>query len=51
MNLLNNLEDWGQVPDPYLFSNLLQLLKVKIKVFHFFAKVNKRQLKIVNINY
>ena len=26
MNLLNNLEDWGQVPGPFEFSNLLQLL-------------------------
>ena len=55
MNLWKNLEDLGLVPGPVQFSNLLQLLSnlllyVKISVFHFLEKVNKGQLKMVNVN-
>ena len=42
----------GQSSGPFQFSNLLQLLnKSKIPRFHFFEKVNKAHLKMVNINY
>ena len=49
-NLLHNFKDWG-------FSNLATCSNysitsyVKISVFHFFEKVNKGQLKLVNVNH
>ena len=53
-NLLENLEDWDKVPDPFQFSNLFQLLNNQLcqdSNVLFCEKVSKAQLKMVNINY
>ena len=50
-----NLEDRGYVPDPFQFSNMLQLLNNQLcqdsSISFFFEKVNKEHLKTVNVNY
>ena len=53
-NILRNLEDWSWVPGPFQFGNLPQLFDnqlCQIPVFHLFEKVNKGQLKWVNVNH
>ena len=52
-NLLNSLEDWGQVAGPFQFRNLLQLLNKQLcegSSISFFEKVNKGRLEMVNVN-
>ena len=53
MDLLENLEDWGSVPGLFQFCKLLQLLNNQLcqdSSVSFFLKLNKEQLKMVNVN-
>ena len=51
---MRNLEDWSWIPGPFQFGNLPQLFNnqlCQILVFHLFEKMNKGQLKWVNVNH
>ena len=56
-NFQESFEQFGGLAlnsGPFQFSNLLQLLDNKLcqdSNISFFEKVNKRQLKMVNVNY
>ena len=52
--LLNNLEDWGYVPCPFQFSNVLQLHNNQLyqnSRVSFFEKLNEGNVKMVNFNH
>ena len=49
-NLSHNSKDWGFV-NLEICSSYSITTYVKISVFQFFEKVNKGQLKMVNVNY